>query len=254
MKNGKKPTVKDAMAKALKIAAKFGAMKEKPPSLFALKANGVGELYFYDQFGGSWFSEGITAPAVKEALAAMKGVSQLNVFVNSPGGDVFEGKAIHSLLRRFAEGGAKVHVHVDGLAASAASFVAMAGDHITTAPYATWMIHNAWTVAAGGAEDFRKLADLLDDQNGDIAGIYAARTGQDLASLRTLMDAETWMTADEAKRLGFTDEVAEPNRAPSEEDDEEDEDEKEEKAAAKLSKTFAALVATRARLALERTK
>lgn len=240
------------MAKSLKLVAKYASeKKDKPSTLFALKANAVGELYFYDQFGGSWFSEGITSKGVKDALDAMKGVARLNVFVNSPGGDVFEGKAIHSLLRRFAEGGAKIHVHVDGLAASAASFVAMAGDVITTAPYATWMIHNAWTVAAGGADDFRKLGDLLDDQNSDIAGIYAARTGQPLDKLHALMDAETWMTAQEALDLGFTDEVSEPNRAPTDDDEE---DEEEEKAAAKLSKTFAALVATRARLAAARSK
>lgn len=166
-----------------------------------------GSLYIYDVIGEDWWTGGgVTAKSVQTALDGMKGATALDVYVNSPGGDIFEAKAIYAQLRRFS--GEKV-VHIDGIAASAATFIAMAGDRIITAPAATWMIHEVWAVAGGRSSDFRAMADTLDMENGTFAETYAKRTGQSVEDVRAWMAAETWMNASEAKARGFTDEIAE---------------------------------------------
>lgn len=100
-------------------------------------------------------------------------------------------------------------MHIDGLAASAASVVAMAGDTIKMPENATLMIHNAWTYTGGGAEDLRRTADELDRINDQIAGIYAARTGKEKDEISALMTAETWMSGTEALNMGFVNELIE---------------------------------------------
>lgn len=104
-------------------------------------------------------------------------------------------------------------MHIDGLAASAASVVAMAGDTIKMPENATLMIHNAWTYAGGGAEELRKTADELDRINDQIAGIYAARTGKEKDEISALMTAETWMSGTEALNMGFVNELIENKRS-----------------------------------------
>jgi ATP-dependent Clp protease protease subunit len=141
----------------------------------------------------------------------------LDIFINSEGGDVFEAKAIYAQLKRFGAD-AEVIVHIDGIAASAATFVAMAGDKIITAPEATWMVHEAWTLAMGNAGDLRDTADLLDMMNEDIAAIYAKRTGRSVEEMRAMMSVETWMNAQEAKDAKFTDEIASYDDGEDEED------------------------------------
>jgi ATP-dependent Clp protease, protease subunit len=169
-----------------------------------------GQLYIYDAIGFDyWTGGGITGKSVTDALAEVSaaGIKAVDVFINSPGGDIFEGKAIYAAIRRFE--GERV-VHVDGVAASAASFIAMAGDKIRTQAYATWMIHDvrgsAWSATAA---DARKLAEVLDLENGTFADTYAKRTGQTRADVLAWMNAETWMNAAQAKERGFTDEIAE---------------------------------------------
>lgn len=169
--------------------------------------DGRGVLHIYDSIGEDWWSGGgVTAKTVQQALAGMKGAAALDIYINSPGGDIYEAKAIFSQLQRFA--GEKV-VHVDGIAASAATYIAMAGDRIITARDATWMIHNVWTISMGNAAAMRETADLLDKEDGVYAERYATRTGQSVEDVRAWMAAETWMTAAEAKARGFTDEIAE---------------------------------------------
>lgn len=177
----------------------------KPGSIAARAENNIGNLYIYSVIGSSWFEEGVTAESVKVALDGLKGVKTLNIFINSEGGDVFEAKAIYTQLKRFA---AEKVVHIDGIAASAATFIAMAGDRIITAPEATWMVHEAWTLAMGNAADLRDQADLLDMMNEDIAAIYSKRTGRPVEEMRALMNVETWMNAQQALDQKFTDEVA----------------------------------------------
>jgi ATP-dependent Clp protease protease subunit len=195
------------LQRAYRLAAKFKADAGTRPLFVAEESKG--SLYIYDTIGGyDWFTgeEGVTAKKVADALAAMGGVKTLDIFINSGGGDIFEAKAILAQLQRFA--GEKV-VHVDGVAASAATLIAMAGDTIITAPAATWMIHEVSAMAWGRASVLRALADVLDLENKTFAETYAARTGQKLDEVVGWMNAETWMNAEEAKKRGFTDQIAE---------------------------------------------
>ena len=132
----------------------------------------------------------------------------ISLYINSPGGDIFAGFSLYNILNRHP---AAKNVHIDGLAASAASVVAMAGDTIKMPENATLMIHNAWTYASGGAEDLRRTADELDRINDQIADIYAARTGKEKDEISALMTAETWMSGAEALNMGFVDELIENN-------------------------------------------
>lgn len=199
---------------AQQLAAKHRAEKGAAP-FRAEVSGGRGSLHLYDTIGEDWFFGGVTAKGVADALADMKGVAGLDIYINSPGGDIFEAKAIYSQLRRFE--GEKV-VHVDGIAASAATLIAMAGDRIITAPLATWMIHEVWAVAMGRASDMLEMAALLEKENATFAETYASRTGQSTEDVLAWMSAETWMNAAEAKARGFTDEISEEQQ-PSENDD-----------------------------------
>lgn len=162
--------------------------------------DGVGNLYFYQFIGESFWEEGITAQSVRAALADMGKVERVNVYINSPGGDVFEGVTIQNMLERHD---AYVAVHVDGIAASIASVIAMAGDEINIAANGMLMIHDPWSFAMGDADELRKTADVLDKIRDQIADTYARRSGGDKDEIVALMAAETWMTADEAIAAGF---------------------------------------------------
>lgn len=165
------------------------------------------DIYIYDVIGGDWFGEGTTAKSFRDELKALGDVKTLNIFVNSPGGDVFDGVAIFNQLARHK---ARKIVHIDGLAASIASVIAMAGDEIVIAGNGMIMIHRAWALALGNAGDMRKAADSLDKVDQTILGTYVTRTDGDEAEIMAMMEAETWMTADEAVEMGFADRKSEP--------------------------------------------
>lgn len=235
-------TVKRPFSKAYEIAAKHRQERfaNAVVPLFAKKADTAGDLWVYDVIGEDWWTgAGVTAKKVVDALAELKGIKTLNIFINSPGGDVFEAKAILTNLLRFE---AEKVVHVDGIAASAATFIAMAGDRIITAPHATWMVHEASAMAFGRAEDMRAMADVLDQQNRDLAETYAKQTGKTVDEMLQVMADETWMGAQEALDAGFTDEIAEPD---------EDEQAPEE---AKASALVAAAVSTAERIQAARER
>jgi ATP-dependent Clp protease, protease subunit len=155
-------------------------------------------MNMYDIIGESLFGEGATPQMVADALKGS--FKSIEVHLNSPGGDAFAGIAIHNLLKASAK---PVNVIVDGLAASAASIVAMSGDTVTMATGSTMMIHDAMSMAFGNAEDMRKTADTLDTVTSGIADIYVAKTGLDKAKILDMQRAETWMTASEAVDKGF---------------------------------------------------
>lgn len=158
----------------------------------------------YDVIGYDyWTGEGVTAKRVAGALRAM-GKGPVTVNVNSPGGDMFEGLAIYNLLREH-EG--EVTVKVLGLAASAASIIAMAGDTVQIARAGFFMIHNAWVVASGNRNDLREFADWLEPFDAAMADIYAARTGAESKAMAKLMDAESWIGGSQAVEDGFADEL-----------------------------------------------
>lgn len=167
----------------------------------------VGELLLYGPISDfSWWGDEVTPKQFKEELDALGDIDELRVYINSPGGDVFAGQAILSVLKRHS---AHKVVYVDGLAASAASVVAMGGDVIRMPRNAMMMIHNAWTITAGNANDLREVADALDRVSETMIAAYAEKTGLDRDEIRALLDAETWMTAEEAVEKGFADEIEE---------------------------------------------
>jgi ATP-dependent protease ClpP protease subunit len=174
--------------------------------------DGVGELYIYDlidEYGGEY---GVNAAEVSAALAELGDVRAISIRLNSPGGDYFQGVPIAHALARHP---ASVTVHVDGLAASAASVIAMGGDRIVMGQGSQMMIHEARSMAWGTATEVRRTADMLDQTNDDIAGLYANRTGGDVTAWRAKVAEETWYTAAQAVAAGLADEVVQlPQRAP----------------------------------------
>jgi ATP-dependent Clp protease protease subunit len=181
---------------------KFWNMKNKD------KDNG--ELMLYGEISSStWYGDEVTPKQFKSDLDALGDVKNLNIYINSGGGDVFAGQAIYSMLKRHS---AKKTVYVDGLAASIAALISQAGDKVIMPKNAMMMVHNAWTFAVGNAALFRKMADDMDKIDESIRGVYVAKTHLDDKEVAELLDAETWMTADEAVRRGFADEVEEEKK------------------------------------------
>lgn len=166
-------------------------------------AGGPTRVDIYDEIGGSWLFGGVSAADFVAELAGING--DIEVHINSPGGDVFDGLAIYNSL---AQRPGNVVTVVDGLAASAASFIAQAGKVRTIAPGAMMMIHDAAGMCYGNASDMRELAELLDKVSDNLASIYADRTGR-ADGWRDAMKAETWYTADEAVAAGLAHKVAE---------------------------------------------
>ncbi|WEI17140.1 Clp protease ClpP [Acinetobacter proteolyticus] len=155
-----------------------------------------------DPIGYDWWTDtGVTAKRISAALRSMNG-GDVIVNVNSPGGDVFEGLAIYNLLREY-EG--HVTVRILGLAASAASFIAMAADEIQIARAGFFMIHNAWTGVWGNRNEMRETADFLEQIDETIADIYSIRTGQTIDELKAQMDKESWINGKNSVEQGFAD-------------------------------------------------
>lgn len=155
----------------------------------------------FDVIGQDYWGEGVTAKRIAGALRAMNG-ADVTVNINSPGGDMFEGLAIYNLLREY-EG--NVTVKVLGIAASAASVIAMAGDDIQIGRGAFLMIHNCWVYAMGNRHDFAELAQSLEPFDNAMADIYAARSGLDMAAVQKLMDAESYIGGSDAVAKGLAD-------------------------------------------------
>lgn len=148
---------------------------------------------------------GVSPQAFVKALREVT-ASTIRLRINSPGGSVFAARAIEQALR---EHSARVVVHIDGLAASAATFLAMAGDEVVIGKGAMFMIHKAWTYAWGNSRDLSEAAALLEKIDGTLVATYAERTGQTPEQIGDWMSAETWFTAQEAVEHGFADRVAE---------------------------------------------
>lgn len=157
------------------------------------------EVSIYDEIGG-W---GVTAKDFIDSIRPHKG-KVLNLSINSPGGDVFAGIAIYNALRMH---GADVNVRIMGVAASAASLIAMAGTTITMPENTFLMVHNPWTFAMGNADELRDMADVLDKISSSLVGTYVARTGKSEDEIKQMLADETWLTATEAVEAGFADEV-----------------------------------------------
>lgn len=198
---------KDALKDTMQCIARFRPRDaaSKANLRMAVK-NDVGEIYLYDSIG-MW---GVTAQQFTQDLKGLGKVKKIDLHINSDGGDVFDGRAIYTQL---AQHSARITCYVDGLAASIASLIAMAGDEIRMADGSYMMIHKAWGLCIGNDEEMRTMADLLQSVSDTIADTYAARTKCPLDNVKAMMAAETWMTAKEAKDKGFCDVVDEPVRA-----------------------------------------
>lgn len=159
-------------------------------------------ISIYDVIGHDpWTGGGVT---VKRIAAALRTIGRKDVVVNinSPGGDFFEGVAIYNSLR---EHKARVTVRVVGLAASAASIIAMAGDDIEIGAAAFMMVHNTWALAIGNRHDMRDVADTLEQFDQALVNVYSSRTGEAEADIAKMLDKETWMSGQEAIDKGFAD-------------------------------------------------
>lgn len=168
----------------------------------SLVRNGAdASLYIYDVIDAYW---GVSALSVIDAIAAAGDAKTLNVYINSPGGDVFEGRAIMAAIGRFD---GKTVAHIDSLCASAATSIALACDEVRMSDGAFFMIHNASGLVWGDKTAMRETADLLEKVEGAIVNDYTAKTEKDEEQVRAWMDAETWFTAAEAKAEGFIDSI-----------------------------------------------
>lgn len=180
-----------------KLQAKAGAEKE-------------GEMLVYGPIDSdTWWGDEVTPKEFKNELDSLGDIATLHIYINSFGGDVFAGQAIYSILKRH---NANKVVYVDGLAASIASIIAMAGDTVIMPKNAMMMVHNPWTFAFGNAGDFRKLADDLEKIGESLVAVYVDKTGLERETIEGYLDGETWFTAEEAVELGFADVLEEEKK------------------------------------------
>ena len=175
------------------------ARAKAQPAVNVIQNAGEASLYIYGVIA-EW---GVSAQGVAQALAGLK-VDTLHVYINSPGGDVMEGRAIMAELRRFP---GKAIAHIDALCASAATSIAMACGEVQMSEGAFFMIHEAMGPCFGSKQDMRMTADLLEKVEGSIVDDYKAKTGKEEDEIRAWMNAETWFSASEAKEHGFVDSI-----------------------------------------------
>lgn len=197
----KLPEIKADARMGVSFDLRPDALDRWAPEVKAAEGDDTATISIYDVIGADIWGEGVTAKRIAGALRSI-GKKDVTVNVNSPGGDFFEGVAIYNLLR---EHPAKVTIKVMGLAASAASVIAMAGDEVLIGDGAFLMIHNAWALAVGNRHDMRATADQLEPFDAAMADVYAARTGLERDEVARMMDKETWLSSSQAIEDGFAD-------------------------------------------------
>lgn len=161
------------------------------------------EIILYAGIGQDWWGDGsmVSAKQFSDELKKLPAtVNEITLRINSPGGDVFDGVAIYNRLKQHK---AKIIVYIDGLAASIASIIALAGDEIHIGEGALYMVHLPWTFAMGNRMDLDNTVNRLMDVEEQMVSIYHKKTGMDRAEIKALLEAETWMGADEALEKGF---------------------------------------------------
>lgn len=213
MRNNPVARMRDARAKALLDGTAVPvAFFWDDPELLTVESDGLFEIHFNDLID-DWY--GISSAMIVEALIAADGRDVL-VHLNSPGGLAFEGMSISSQFRQYS---GKVTMRVEGLAASAATMVMVAGDEVIIEPTAMVMIHDAWSMAVGDERELRKEADVLGKLSNSIASMYAGKAGGSAEDWRALMLEETWYTGQEAVDAGLADSVADDAGSSSENTD-----------------------------------
>lgn len=189
--------------------------KSERPGRVVMEKTGDGEadLLIYEAIGfDPWTGDGLTPKKLTEDLAALGPLSRITLRINSPGGDVFDAVTMLNILRRQQ---AKISVEVEGLAASAASFLAQAADpgELRVSDAGMFMVHRAWALAMGNTKDMADMAVVLEKLDGQIANIYAGRSGRRQETWLNYMDAETWFTGAEAVEAKLADKVIATKRA-----------------------------------------
>lgn len=174
---------------------------------FYNKSEKEAQIDIYGEIGESFWGESKSASEFKKEIDKLGDVENITININSQGGSVFDGLAMYSILKRHK---AFITTRVDGLAASAASFLIMASNKIIMPENAYLMIHNAWSIAMGNKKDFTKMADTLEKMDETIANIYSEYTGKDIEKIKEMMEEETWLNGTEAFELGFSNEIEQP--------------------------------------------
>lgn len=180
---------------------------------FSVRNDGASpEVLIYDEIGIGWFGGGVAPENLIDEIKGlnMKDGETLTVRINSPGGNLFDGNTIYNYLRSIKQ---EIRVRVDGMAASAASIIAMAGDTVEMPENSFLMIHNPMWLVAGDSRDFRKAADDLDVMRDGAIKTYQSKTSMVYDELKQMLDDETWLSADRSVELGFADEVIDPVKA-----------------------------------------
>ncbi len=181
--------------------------KSGQPFRIVSKSATKAEIVIYAPIGESFWGDSVSAKSFSEELKKLDPtVNEIDVRINSPGGDVFDGIAIYNRLKQHK---AKITVYIDGLAASIASIIALAGDEVIMGEGALFMIHLPWTVAMGNRMDFDNMVNRLMDVEEQLISIYTKKTGMDRAEIKTMLEEETWMDADQAIEKGFVSKKAE---------------------------------------------
>lgn len=179
---------------------KDNARAEAPAAIRCEVADDAAHVYVYDVIDSYW---GASAASLVSALAAA-GDKTVHMHINSPGGDVFEARAMAAAV---AAHPGTVVAHIDGVAASAATYLALSASEVRMTDGGLFMVHNSWTLAMGDRTELRSTADLLEKIDGTIAADYARKTGAAAEKVAAWMDAETWFTAQEALAAGFIDAI-----------------------------------------------
>lgn len=183
------------MTKLLKLSENKSALSFKNKSVSKT------EITLYGAIGESYFEDSVSANDFHKMMKEVPDtVTQIDLRINSPGGDVFDGITIYNRLKQHK---AKITVYIDGMAASIASVIALAGDEVIMGEGSQFMIHNAFTFAMGNARELEDVVDRLIDIDEQILGIYARKTKVDRAELRQMVSATTWLDADESLEKGF---------------------------------------------------
>jgi ATP-dependent Clp protease protease subunit len=184
----------------------FKAKSEQPFKIRSKTATKA-EIILYASIGESWWGDSVSAKQFSDEMKALDpAVNELDVRINSPGGDVFDGIAIYNRLCQFK---GTVNVYIDGLCASIASIIALAGDTVTMGEGALYMVHLPWTFAMGNRDDLENTVDLLRNIEEQMLSIYSKATSLDRETLRQMLVNETWLDADQAIEKGFVDKKSE---------------------------------------------
>lgn len=185
----------------------FKGVRAGSPLKILNKSETEAEIVIYASIGASWWDDGISAKQFSDELKNLSDkVTTLNVRINSPGGDVFDGIAIYNRLKQHK---AKKIIYIDGLAASIASIIALAGDEVIIGEGALYMVHLPWTFAMGNRMELDNTINRLTDVEEQMLGIYSKKSKISRTEMRALLEAETWMGADEAIEKGFADKKSE---------------------------------------------